>query len=83
MKSKITIHQAYGPCLGILRLVKEHGGDRVEAACKRALQGHKYNYGVINTILVNNMDLLAEASEPQSPIPAHNNLRGADNYKTK
>ena len=83
MKSKITIHQAYGPCLGILRLVKEHGGDRVEAACKRALLGHKYNYGVINTILENNMDLLAEASEPQSPIPAHNNLRGADNYKTK
>lgn len=23
MKSKITIHQAYGPCLGILRLIQE------------------------------------------------------------
>jgi len=83
MESKITIHQAYGPCLGILRLIKTYGKERVEAACKRALNGNKYNYGMVSTILKNKMDLLAEPGEVPSPIPSHNNLRGADNYKNE
>ncbi len=51
MESKITVHQAYGPCLGILRLVTQYGEARLEAACGRALKGMKYNYGVVKTIL--------------------------------
>lgn len=80
MESKITIHQAYGPCLGILRLISSFGGPRVEAACKRALRGKKYNYGVIKTILQNNMDLYEDVPAVYSPIPLHNNLRGPDAY---
>lgn len=80
MESKITIHQAYGPCLGILRLISSFGSHRVEAACKRALRGKKYNYGVIKTILQNNMDLHEDAPTVHSPIPLHNNLRGPDAY---
>lgn len=80
MESKITIHQAYGPCLGILRLIPTYGGGRVEAACQRALQGSKYNFGVVKTILENKMDLLVEPLEAPSPIPQHNNLRGKDAY---
>lgn len=80
MESKITIHQAYGPCLGILRLISSFGGHRVEAACKRAMRGRKYNYGVIKTILQNNMDLHEEVPVDSSPIPAHRNLRGPDAY---
>jgi hypothetical protein len=82
MQSKITIHQAYGPCLGILRLITEYGAARVESACKRALMGSKYNYGVVKTILKNNMDLVVELTESPSPIPVHTNIRGADSYKT-
>lgn len=82
MQSKITIHQAYGPCLGILRLITEYGPARVESACKRALMGSKYNYGVVKTILKNNMDLIVELTELPSQIPAHTNIRGADFYKT-
>ena len=81
MKSKITIHQAYGPCLGILKLIKTYGGTRVEAACQRTLQGSKYNYGIVKTILENKMDLLEKPAENPSPIPQHDNLRGADAYK--
>jgi len=80
MESKITIHQAYGPCLGILRLISSYGADRVEAACKRALRGCKYNYGVVNTILSNNMDLHEDIPAASSPIPIHNNLRGPQAY---
>lgn len=81
MESKTTIHQAYGPCLGILRLIKAHGGKRVEAACLRALQGSKYNYGTVKTILQNRMDLLEAAPELPKPIPSHTNLRGAEEYR--
>jgi len=35
MKSKISVHQAYGPFLGInWRLIKQYGVPCVEAACK-------------------------------------------------
>jgi transposase len=81
MESKITIHQAYGPCLGILRLITTYSAQRVEAACQRALQGSKYNYGIVKTILENKMDLLEKSPETPSPIPSHNNLRGQDAYK--
>ena len=80
MESKVTIHQAYRPCLGILRLIDSFGGSRVEAACKRALRGKKCNYGVIKTILENNMDLHEEAPVNYSPIPVHSNLRGPEAY---
>ncbi len=82
MESKITIHQAYGPCLGILRLISSFGAPRVEAACKRALRGNRYNYGVVKTILQNNMDLHEDAPVDPSPIPVHNNLRGPDAYNS-
>ena len=80
MDSKITIHQAFGPCLGIMRLIASYGGPRVESACKRALRGVKYNYGIIETILRNKMDLHEDPAAESSPIPAHNNLRGPEAY---
>lgn len=58
-----------------------YGGGRVEAACQRALQGNKYNFGVVKTILENKMDLLVEPLDTPSPIPQHSNLRGKDAYK--
>lgn len=81
MESKISIHQAYGPCLGILRLISSFGSVRVENACKRALRGYKYNYGVLNNILSNNMDLQEDTVPEGSPIPDHDNHRGAAAYE--
>ncbi|SJN46525.1 Mobile element protein [Sphingobacterium sp. JB170] len=81
MESKVSIHQAYSPCQGILRLIRTYGAERVEAACKRALLGYRYNHGVLYNILTNNMDKLQE--EPVSdvsPIPSHNNLRGPEGF---
>jgi transposase len=84
MKSKISVHQAYGPFLGIMRLIKEYGGARVETACKRALTGNRYNYKVIATILENKMDQLEESPPEESPIPSHhNNLRGPEAFTNK
>lgn len=80
LESKITIHQAYGPFLGIIRLISAYGGERVEWACKRALQGYKYNYGVIESILKKNMDQIEDTPEVSSPIPPHTHLRGPQAY---
>lgn len=81
MEARITIHQAYGPCQGILRFIPVYGPQRVEAACRRALKGSKYNYGIIKTILENKMDLLEDQPKITSPIPVHENLRGAKAYQ--
>ncbi len=83
MESKITIHQAYGPCLGILRLISTYGSQRVEAACRRALYGNRYNYGTVHRILQNKMDLLEDPPAEASPIPPHSNIRGPQTYNNE
>jgi hypothetical protein len=52
----------------------------MEAACKRALSGHKFSYGVIKNILENNMDLLEEEAPIEFRIPDHSNIRGPEAY---
>jgi hypothetical protein len=67
-----------------MRLAKDYGRDRLELACKRALKGSKYNYGVIATILKNNMDRIdAISPEIDFKLPQHNNTRGPQAYKNK
>lgn len=83
MKSKISVHQAYGPFLGIMRLIKQYGGARVEAACKRALAGNRYNYKVVATILENKMDQIEDSLPEKSPILHHGNLRGPQAFINK
>ena len=72
--------QTYKGCLGVLRLKTAYGTARLEAACCRALQGGKYNYGIVNNILQNNLD-----KQPVQPglfdIPQHENIRGAEAYQ--
>ncbi len=43
--------QGYKRCFGILRLSKQHGIDRLEAACVRALAIHSLTYQSIHSIL--------------------------------
>lgn len=79
LSSKIFPEQTYNSCLGIFRLGKQYGNDRLETACKRALDAHTANYGVIQNILKNNLDKTQETSN--NPIPTHENIRGGINYK--
>ena len=74
--------QAYRSCLGVLRLGKSFGDERLEGACRRALYMDACNYKSIESILKNNLDLqpLPEP-EPDTLLPSdHNNLRGSDYY---
>jgi transposase len=73
--------QGFRSCLGILRLGKQYGNERLEAACKRALALKTLNYKSIESILKNGLDK-RPLPEPQSqrPVPEHANVRGPDYY---
>ncbi len=73
--------QAYRSCLGILRLGKAYGNDRLEAACRRALTLGSHSYKSIESILKLNLDQkpLTEQSELDLSED-HDNIRGPSYY---
>jgi len=73
--------QAYRSLLGILRLGKAYGKERLEAACKRALHINALSYRSIESILKNGLDQkpLPGTSNETTPVK-HNNIRGAGYY---
>jgi hypothetical protein len=80
LTSKGFYEQTYNSCLGILRLGKKYGGQRLEAACKRALVATKVNYGIVENILKNNLDKLSSTAE-DIQIPDHHQIRGPKSYQ--
>lgn len=80
LESKIFYQQTYNSCLGILRLAKQYGKDRLEAACQRALPAPVVNYGMIANILKRNLDKVTISSSIPS-VPDHDQIRGADWYQ--
>ncbi len=74
--------QGFRSVLGIMRLGKHYGEDRLEAACKRALEIGGCSYRSIESILKLGLDqktLLKQGNYFQ-PI-AHTNIRGSEYYK--
>jgi hypothetical protein len=71
--------QTYRTCVGILRLEAKYGKERLESACRLALKGSVFNYGIVSTILSNNRDKL-EKQDPLPTIPLHENIRGKQTY---
>ncbi len=81
LESKRLIEQTYNTCLGVLRLSKKYGPQRLEAACMKARTTHRINYQILSNILKNNMDQLEP--DPQRKlfsIQTHENIRGSDYY---
>lgn len=75
--------QGYRSCLGILRLEKRYGPERLEAACGRALAAGARSYKHVDAILKNGLDRLepkAVGLPHRGPI-AHENVRGPDYYR--
>jgi transposase len=73
--------QGYRSCLGILRLGKEFGAERLEAACARALLLGTCRYQSLQSILRQGLDQqhLPQQQELALEID-HANIRGADYY---
>jgi len=73
--------QGYRACLGLMRLTREHGRTRMEAACERALAVGAHRYRSVASILQKGLDrqpLLPQQAE--LALPGHANLRGPGYY---
>ena len=74
--------QGYRACLGVLRLGKRYGSERLEAACARAAHLGAPRYRTVQNILATGLESLPldEPAAPAPLIPLHPNLRGAAYY---
>lgn len=75
--------QGYRSCLGILRLGKRYGDDRLEAACARAHGVRARSYRHVESILKNGLDRVRPGDtrrSPQPSLPLHENVRGSGYY---
>ncbi|MGH8569802.1 MAG: IS21 family transposase, partial [Gammaproteobacteria bacterium] len=69
--------QGYRACLGLMRLGRHHGPERLEAACAERFLA--YSYRAVKNILTAGLDRLPleELDTPTAPRPVHENIRGA------
>lgn len=75
--------QSYRTCLGVLRLGKSYGDERLEAACRHALTLGTYSVRSLESILKHRLDEQASHTETAHAraLPAdHDNLRGAEYF---
>lgn len=73
----------YRSCLGILRLEKQYGADRLEKASARAFFARARSYKHVDAILKNGLDKtpLPESSEEPTQLSLnHENVRGPEYY---
>ena len=84
LESRPHPEQGYRSCLGIMRLGKSYGSERLEAACRRADYLQSYSYKSVQSILKHKLDAepLPLEQPANTPTPQqHQNLRGARYYQ--
>ena len=72
--------QGYRACLGLMRLGRQYGADRLEAASARAMRLQSYSYRTVRNILSSAQDQLPFENTATEPTPHHANIRGAAYY---
>ncbi len=82
LESRPHPEQGYRACLGLMRLGRQYGAERLEAACTRAELLRSFSYRTVKNILTAAQDRLPFEAEPAalSPTPSHKNIRGAHYY---
>jgi transposase len=80
MRDRKHPEQGYRTCLGVIRLADKFGQDRLDAACRRALEINARSYSSVHSILKNGLDSKARTRATEEPAITHNNIRGADYF---
>ena len=83
LQSKGHPEQGYRSCLGLLRLSKQYGKERLEAACQRALWTGAVNYRSVKNMLEHNLDrdpCFDDSQTRAAPVAVHENIRGPGYY---
>ena len=82
LETKPHPEQGYRSSLGIMRLGRIYGHERLEAACRRAVHLDVCSYRSIKSILETGLDKQPPARiSPAPESPAHKNLRGERYYQ--
>jgi transposase len=82
LRSRPHPEQGFRSCLGVLRLGKRYGPERLEAACARAVEIGAFSYRSVDSILRTGLD-----RQPAFPPPSsnghgqHANVRGPAYYQ--
>lgn len=71
--------QGFRSAMGIVRLTKAYSVERLETACRRALEARALSYTSVSLMLKNNLEGAPIETERQLVID-HSNIRGADYY---
>jgi len=73
----------YKRAMGIIQLKKLYGAERLNNACKRAVEAEIFSYLRLKNILENNLDQVEpelDLNNSESHIPRHANTRGESHY---
>lgn len=84
MLSRAHPHQGFYSCLGLRRLAKDYGEDRLEAACRRAvaIKGAR-SFKSLRSILRLGLDRHDVKEKVGNNLPSsHENVRGASYYQS-
>ena len=75
--------QGFRSAMGLISLSKRYPAERLEAACRRALDGGAYAYRSVQTILRAGLDQAPQGRRSPQPValPLHENIRGATYYE--
>lgn len=82
MKKRSHPEQAFRSCLGVMRLAKAHGEDRLSKACGRALSLKSYSYRTVKNILTHKLEAVTSPVPGPGPDIRHDHLRGASYYQS-
>lgn len=80
MRERKHPEQGFRTCLGVIRLGKTFGRERLEAACERALVINARSYSSLHSILKNGLDRHPRTRATDEPAITHPNIRGADYF---
>jgi hypothetical protein len=81
LSSRPHPEQGYRACLGLLRLERQHGAVRLEAACARALLLGSATYQTVASILKRRTETLPITAKAEWASPEHAHLRGPKYYQ--
>jgi transposase len=84
LQSRRHPEQGFRSCLGILRLGKTYGPDRLESAAARAVNLKACSYQSVKSILQNGLDRQPTLDlPPDRPPLQHANIRGTDYFNSQ
>jgi transposase len=81
LRGRAHPQQGFRSALGLMRLGKDYGAERLEAACRRALALGAVSFKSVQAILKHGLDRQPlPNTEPTPPVAPHENLRGPKYY---